>query len=76
MSNNVDDILTMAIPCPECGEEIGAKISAFKNHPSIDCPSCGVRIDLTDKERRAFIDEFAKAAASVLPSSKDFLNPR
>jgi len=76
MTDALDTILNIAIPCPECGEEIAAKIGTFKAYRSIPCPHCDTRIDLTNPRRQALIHKLAEATASVIPSLDDVKKAR
>ena len=71
MINGLEWIVDAPIPCPECGKEAAAKIGFLQSNDAIPCPYCGTVIDLTTPERRAFINEFSKAVASVFPRFED-----
>lgn len=67
MVDSLDRNIHLPLFCPECGEQFSATASLLKAHKAIPCRACGVAIDLTEPERRAFLDEYVKNAASVFP---------
>lgn len=76
MADEFDNIISAPLSCPEYGEKFAAKLGLLKTHNAIPCPHCGVAVDLTEPERRAYINKHAEQAASIFPRFEDFVKKR
>ena len=63
--------IKLPIPCPKCGHESMETVACLKEHDETACESCRATIDLTSKEWRAYVDQFAKALSELRPIYKN-----
>ncbi len=65
MNQPFREFYKLPIPCPDCRNSTHETVAWLVDHDEITCSFCGIVIDLTLKETRAFIEDADRLCSKI-----------